>query len=378
MVILIGLTISLQAIGQDKVYVGLFKDKQVNQLGLSVDSGSYQIWSNGEMILELSSDEEVKLEANDDEISLAASDTLIGRNFIIRFSGIASRNMFSVQVNKSPELERYEGDLLITVEGDELNLTNIIDMDGYLMGVIKAEVGPLNEPEFMKAMVVVSRTYMLRNKTRHIEEGFDVCDQTHCQVYTGQEDVTDLISWAVHQTKEEVIIDSRSNLVNAVFHANSGGHTISSELVWGSKVSYLKSKVDPYSRDGKQYEWTKRIPLEKWQRYLSRKTGKTVVEFACDSSYVRGRFYRCNDTYISLRDIRRDMGLRSTFFILAVDGDEVIINGRGYGHGVGMSQEGANRMAELGNNYKEIIEFYYTGTSVIDRTEEMKASLKQP
>ena len=141
---------------------------------------------------------------------------------------------------------------------------------------------------------------------------------------------------------------------------------MASEAVWGAKVSYLKSKSDPYSLYGRHFQWQRKIPRNDWEKYLSRKTGNKVENFSCDTTFVRSKYYYCSNKAIPRTEVRKDWRLRSTYYVMEIEGDMVVFKGRGYGHGVGMSQEGANKMAQLGYSSEDIIKFYYTGVTVVD------------
>ena len=105
-------------------------------------------------------------------------------------------------------------------------------------------------------------------------------------------------------------------------------------------------------------------------------TGVKVEYFNCDTSYVRSKYYYCSNKAILRTDIRRDWRLRSTYYTMEIEDESIIFKGRGYGHGVGMSQEGANKMAQLGFASKDIIQLYYVGVNVVEHKswEELSGS----
>jgi stage II sporulation protein D len=137
--------------------------------------------------------------------------------------------------------------------------------------------------------------------------------------------------------------------------------------VWLASQTYLKKVKDPYCLTSRNARWNKSIGLEEWIAYL-RRSGYSGdarnVSLLNFSQITRSTEYKAGSFSIPLRQIRHDLDLRSTFFSVAVAGDSVIFKGRGYGHGVGLCQEGAMAMAAKGFNYRQIIGFYYTGVRV--------------
>ena len=164
-------------------------------------------------------------------------------------------------------------------------------------------------------------------------------------------------------TNRLVITNPDSVLLDAVYHSNSGGETRGSEQVWLKGESYLKSVLDRFSLDQPNASWEKRIPIAEWISYLS---GRGMLEenFKDTASLEltvehRQKSYFPAGNELNLSDIREDWGLRSDFFNIIREGDDFILKGRGYGHGVGLSQEGAMHMARRGYHYSEILNYYY-------------------
>ena len=127
--------------------------------------------------------------------------------------------------------------------------------------------------------------------------------------------------------------------------------------------------MDPYCLRSRNATWRKSYPLDDWISYI-RKSGYTgkvenpsVFNFKQESRFTD---YKTGSITIPLRTIRADLNLRSTFFSVNAKGDSIILNGRGYGHGVGLCQEGAMEMATRGFTYKQIIDFYYFGVIISD------------
>lgn len=358
-------SISLFAIDEDTIYAGILTFKRLDNIELNVIQGKFEIATGirNEKVL-TPSDGKLKIRVNQNNVGVYEGEVLKFEGSFIRLNGLKDINVFGIKTNKENTLYKYTGNLIIVAQDNQLKLINMVNVEDYLVGVLKAECGDLDNPEFLKTMAIVTRTYTLKNMYRHI--GYDLCDQVHCQVYQGLNGVSEKIMNAIHETKDKVIVDNSMNLINSVFHSNSGGQTIGSEKVWTYKESYLKAKVDPYSAYGYHYAWTHTIPLEKWKNYVAAKTGTPVISLNFKNQYSRNDYYYCNETKIPLKDIRRDFNLNSTFFICKQEGDTVTFEGRGYGHGVGLSQEGANYMGKKGFKHTDIIKYYYSGVQIVD------------
>jgi stage II sporulation protein D len=164
-------------------------------------------------------------------------------------------------------------------------------------------------------------------------------------------------------TEGLVLADEDSVLISAAYHANSGGETRGAEEVWLTGKHYLRPVLDPFSLNQPGAKWKKFIPAGDWIRYLQAK-GVFVGELL-DTSLLempvkhRQDYYLFGQDSLLLSVIRDDYQLRSDFFGVKLEGDQVVLDGRGYGHGVGLSQEGAMEMARKGYRYTAILNYYY-------------------
>lgn len=131
--------------------------------------------------------------------------------------------------------------------GDALNCVNFLALEDYLCGVLPREVSDSWPLEALKAQAVAARTYALRNLGRHREEGFDLCDTSNCQVYGGYSAEAPNCTRAVRETRGQVLVDEKGELIAALYHSNSGGHTEDNAVVNGYDLPYLRGKPDPYS-----------------------------------------------------------------------------------------------------------------------------------
>lgn len=276
---------------------------------------------------------------------------------------------FSLRINgQSPVRRYYSGDLKCLPDMGTLVLINICDIETYIAGVVRAEGGEKKDTEYFKTQAVIARTYMYRHFERHVTDHYNLCDNTHCQAFNGI--TTDsVILRAALDTKDLVILGPDSTLINSAFHSNCGGETAASEDVWLTDQPYLRSVRDQYCLASRNALWEKSISIEDWIGYLV-KSGfdgnREDTVLLIFSQPKRMKDLSLGNYSIPLRLVREELNLRSAFFSVSAKGDSVVLKGRGYGHGVGLCQEGAMAMASKGFDYKQIIGFYYMGVRISD------------
>ncbi len=269
------------------------------------------------------------------------------------------------------ETNLYPDNLVITSKSGSLVLVNEADIERYVAGVTEAEAGKGHEIEYYKVQSVISRTYALANMGRHSTEGFNVCDQVHCQAYHGMSRWDENILIGTFETKDHVLVNSDIELITAAFHSNCGGHTLNSEHVWRKPLTYLVGRPDTFCMAMPHSHWEKTVSKQSWLRYMekdfplqSSEDSLAVLAFFPES---KTRFFSDSLRNLKMTKMRSDWKLRSAFFTIHEYQDSVQIVGRGFGHGVGLCQEGAMRMAVLGYSAKDILHFYYKDVHLIDR-----------
>jgi stage II sporulation protein D len=272
----------------------------------------------------------------------------------------------------------YYGHLLI----QDGYVINIIPIDVYTVGVLSAEV-PASWPiEALKAQAVVSRTYAYNRILRNQNSPFDAGSSEMYQKYEYGEGSTALEE-AVMATKDEVLL-YRDEPIEAFFHSCSGGRTESSRDVFQDDLPYLRSIPDPYCAKDERFAWSYRVDAEQIGRIL-RELGMvddqavTVRDIRAAGKTGSGRV---KDFLISLEQggqvvvggnqlrLALDPTLFKSLLITRIEGESssngmsFLFQGRGYGHGVGMSQWGAKGMADRGFSYRKILAYYYPGTRI--------------
>lgn len=277
------------------------------------------------------------------------------------------------KVNTKP----YRGDIEVkrSPKGG-LTVINILDVDEYLYGVIKEEISPTWPKEAVKAQIVAARTFALKNVGKHQDEGFDLCTTVHCQVYGGVNAEDKISNKYVDETIGEVLT-YYGELINAAYHGICGGMTEDPRNVWDVKerIPYLNSVLCNWCRNAPGFSWEASVPLDKIQSALESggvKVGKIEnVKILRKSRSGRATemkiFGNKGSEVIQGNKFRMLVGndiIRSTMFKSEKKGNEIIFKGKGWGHGVGLCQEGARGMAEKGYKYKQILRFYYRGTKL--------------
>ncbi len=289
----------------------------------------------------------------------------LGKFYALAFCSEDTSSNFLIHVNKKERW--YDGSLLLWPQNQNLIAVNLVNLEQYVAGVVESEGGNVDQLEYFKAQAVLARTFAIRNKNKHIKEGYNLKDDISSQVYHSRAYYrnAELIKRAVAETLDTIVVDSETgDPIFAAFHANSGGYTVCAEDAWHRKLPNLKAKQDPYSEGMSSYEWVKRLPKKEVQEYIARKLQVQITKDLVDAIDSFTQPTRLNHFYFNgksfpLRDLRFHFQLRSTFFDIRPEGDYYILKGRGNGHGVGMSQEGAINMASQGFEYRDIIYFYY-------------------
>lgn len=351
-----------------QVNVRLFYGETVNSLLLRVLSGSYMILEPSGSFHKIENGEIVFVAKSEEKIFFSFRS---GRSFIsneVRLVSDTDSSILSIElIPGNKESFEYEGDLHFLNSLGSLRIINSMDIEKYLAGVVQAEGGYKGHPGYFKSQAVIARTYAYLHLARHSEDDYNLCDAVHCQVYHGRS-VTKAISEAVSATENIVLADYDSTLILTPFHSNCGGETEASENVWLTESPYLKSVIDPYCGFSRNARWDKEIRFNEWLAYLESKgysggVSAASVDFRQDA---RKTDFRIGDFSLPLTTIRQDWGLRSAFFSMFVSGEKLLINGKGYGHGVGLCQEGAMVMALRGFSYKQILNYYFTGVRLFD------------
>jgi stage II sporulation protein D len=359
------------------VTVRILTTRVVNSFIFSPISGNYVIYADGIAVAESDASGIFQMSIVNDSILLKTLEHTIGSYHSIKIKSRDGEAAFKIKsVSPESKVRTYHGDVEISIGADrkQFLLINKVNLEEYIAGVVESESGTRTSLEYYKLQAILCRTYLLANLQRHIAEGYEVCDDVHCQAYLSRNTEED-VSIAVEATKGLVVVDNDLNLITAAFHSNCGGQTCNSQDVWAVSTSYLKSIKDTFCLKQPHARWQRSIPTEDWKAYLQLKHKYPVedsLKFAGATSfaqpYNRSVYFMDKDMRIPLKVIRADFQLKSTYFSVEQRGDSVVFAGRGYGHGVGLCQEGAMRQAKLKRSYKDILLFYYKDVHLVDLT----------
>lgn len=265
-------------------------------------------------------------------------------------------------------------------------------LDEYLYGVVSAEMPASFEEEALKAQALVARTYTIYkiiNGGKHNEA--NICDSANCcQAWISKEDR--MAKWnenerdnnwnkivsAVNLTKGK-IITYENEPINAFFHSNSGGATETATNVWGgTNYPYLQvvttSGEEGYTQYSSDASFTNEEILQKLKEYYSEIEinfeDENEIKIIENTESGRVKTIKFGNIQIPGTEARKIFGLKSTMFTIEKTNESINFKVLGYGHGVGMSQTGADSMAKLGNNYEDIIKHYYAGVEIQDASFE--------
>lgn len=255
-----------------------------------------------------------------------------------------------------------------------------LPLEKYVVGVVASEMPRDFEKEALKAQALTARTYivnqMLKENKTELPGGAIVTDTENHQVYKSDEELKKLFGidykWAIKKITEAVnetrgqIITYDGSPIEASFFSTSNGFTENSEAIWISALPYLKSVESPWDLQSPKFSGQKIVTISEFEEKLGVKltNDETVGKVTERTAGKRVGKVEINGKVFDGKDIREKLGLKSTDFIWERKGDKIIINTKGYGHGVGMSQYGANGMAAEGKTYKDIINHYYKGVEI--------------
>ena len=303
---------------------------------------------------------------------------------------IAEVEQNNIQVENEQEENKeydYKEYSIIKLLHTQTSQIEEIKLDEYLYSVVSAEMPASFEKEALKAQAVVARTYTIykiqNEKGKH--EGADICDDfSCCQAWISKEErlskweeASRQSNWdkmveAVDNTKGKIITYENSP-INAFFHSNSGGKTETTVNVWGGdNYPYLQSVETSGEETYTQYESEVNLSKQTFIDKIKEKHSDFTIDFEKNDAiqileYTDGdrvKKIKIGNIEFSGVEIRTLLGLKSANFTIKVENENVRIAVKGYGHGVGMSQTGADSMAKQGQDFEQIIKHFYTGVEI--------------
>ncbi len=370
LLLLLTLFIAKSAFSATYLDIKIFTGYKINNINFTPLSGKYSLFSAGAKVQDILKNETITIKIENDTIRIYRANVRVGSYISISLSGDDLINSFKVKPFNQAIKERiYDDDLRLSVSGGSFLIINHVELENYVAGVVQSEGGgSVKDNDFYLVQAITCRTYALNNLKKHARDGYNLCDSVHCQLYQNRCKSNEILL-ATYKTAGNVIVDKDNKMISAAFHSNSGGATVNSEDIWKIPTTYLKAVDDTFSLKMPNATWEFKILETKWLDYLASKFKYNIndpekknyaLTFKQDT-----RKLNFTDS-IPLTTIRTDLGLKSTWFSIQQDGAYLIFKGRGYGHGVGLSQQGAIRMAQLGYSYKDIIRFYYKDVDIVN------------
>ncbi|AXF57954.1 stage II sporulation protein D [Salicibibacter kimchii] len=280
-------------------------------------------------------------------------------------------------------------EVVVPVYRDALDTVDHVELEEYVAGVVSAEMPADFEMEALKAQALVARTFIAQQM--EFGEGSDlpgdaiVSDTTDHQVYKSVEELEqawgadvegkkEKITKAVNATAGEIITYDDAP-ITASFFSTSNGYTENAEDYWEASVPYLRSVESPWDVDSPRYTNTISYPVGEVEERLGVEIpeGAALTTNKETTEGDRVETVTIGDTSFQGREVRESLDLDSSDFEWQREGNEIVIHTKGWGHGVGMSQYGADGMAQEGMNYREIVDHYYQDVEISEDHDHTEA-----
>ncbi len=362
-------------VGAQKIRVGVFYGKEIKSLTIRSINGNCQVHTAKGFLTDLNEGSIITLNINSaKKIHISLDGKFLGVSDSLFLHQLEFADYLSfLSPDSRFKKRKYQGDFNISQSKGALVIINEILIDDYLEGVLASEAGTRLETEYYKVQAIISRTYALNNSNKHINEGFNLCDGVHCQAYLGRyEGESNAILNGIDSTKGKILLDSNNNRFPVFFSANCGGQSSETDQIWSANIAAYLSRVDTFCIHTRQANWEKYIPKKDVVSFLKEKyfvdvnspmIAHEIINFKQDN---RKTFFIHPYYGIPLRDIRKHFGLKSTYFDTEQVGDKILFKGKGFGHGVGLCQEGAMNMIKKNFSYEQVLKYYFSGTKISD------------
>ncbi|WP_226036315.1 stage II sporulation protein D [Aquibacillus saliphilus] len=293
-----------------------------------------------------------------------------------------SVNTTVVEENNPVVLEASDSPFSVNVFRTKSEKIETVPLEEYVTRVVASEMPADFELEALKAQALAARTYIVNylmyKQENNLPEGSDVSDTVQHQVYKNDGDLrsqwgTDY-NWKLNKIKKAVsetigeVVTYQGVPITPAFFSTSNGYTEDSEKYWANELPYLRSVESPWDKESPKYLDQKVLTIDQVEQALG-----VQIDVSTDFQIKRTESNRVAEIALggktfTGRDVREDLELRSSDFEIEYKNNHLIFTTKGFGHGVGMSQYGANGMAKEGKNYKEIITYYYQGAEVDEVT----------
>ena len=269
----------------------------------------------------------------------------------------------------------FKENMKVRVRHEDTGIIEVVPFEEYVTGVLAGEMPTSFHIEALKAQAVAARSYVMKKMEYNKDRDYDVVDTIMNQVYLSDDylrsvwkesynDKINKIKTAVIETKGEYI-SYNGDVAEAFFFSTSVGATENSGEIFSKQLPYLVSVSSTWDEISPLYSTNKTISLKEFYNLLGLSYSDTLdIEKIDTTSTGRVNKIKINGNTFTGGQMIDKLNLRSSFFEITKDGENVVINTKGYGHGVGMSQYGAEGMARAGYTYYQILKYYYTGVEI--------------
>ncbi|WRP06414.1 stage II sporulation protein D [Rossellomorea aquimaris] len=300
---------------------------------------------------------------------------------VLPFSSEKETANLDEKLKNPPSVEELANSVEVAVYRSNQDLIEKLPLEQYVVGVVAGEMPADFEKEALKAQALAARTYIVNQlllEDSSVPKGADVTDTVSHQVYKNQKELAGLwgadYDWKVKKISEAVletmgqVLTYDGKPITAAFFSTSNGFTENSEAYWPNEYPYLRSVESPWDSASPRFEDQKVIPIKEFEQKLGVTLPKdgSVGTITSRTEGKRVASVEINGKGFSGREIREKLELRSSDFTWYLKDDHIVIATKGYGHGVGMSQYGANGMAKEGKDYQDIVTHYYKDVKITE------------
>lgn len=360
--LIVTLIFAIQLSGQTTPRVLIFAEHEYSRLQIKVKGGSYTLTAytpDSVFTMDYGPDDvhplytfrgDLRLNrAGCDSIRITTNDTFVVR--VLRGKNWTAERPYLGDFILRPNLIYLEGIVRTPIEP-------------YIAGVVEAEGGSSSTAEaYYKAQAVLARTWLITNFKKHVSDGFHIKDDQSSQAFKGlphSKNAT-TIARACASLGDTVALYNGAPIIG-FYHSNSGGYTALPEEVWSKALPYCRVVLDPFSKKGSKSTWEKTYSWEEWQKYWSRSIDWSVSDWTAFFNQLpdtRNTQWTLGTQTFKMETVRRDFKWRSAYVLPEATAEGVVVHGYGFGHGVGMAQQGAMLMGRAGFDWKEILDFYF-------------------
>lgn len=296
--------------------------------------------------------------------------------------------LFVAVEEPSPFRREFHGKISVSQNGNSLLIVLTAPLEQVVGEITAAEMGSGAEGQAMMAQAVAVRSYILAARTNHANDDFDLCDTSHCLLYRGLEGAfgegsRETLARAILAAKQTagMVLVYGGKVVPGYFQPCCGGVSATPAMIWGTDATggaFVQVACE-FCRESPYFRWQREASLARIVQILTNRTAETKgwtlrVEHYADSPFVsrvilekESRLY----TVFSPDDFKLKIGralgwdmVRSNAWSISIEGDTAVFSGRGFGHGVGLCQEGAKAAAAKGWDWRQILKFYYPRCSI--------------